>query len=465
MVKRGLLKHNAASLLFCVRLLDVVLWIIAGLLAFWVKFGHLRLNVNYRLIILFGALLIPVIFSCFKVYDPLRGRQFYKHVRRIFFSLCVVMMCLMMLVFSLKVGAHFSRAWVFYCAMIAAVLLVAFRFGLNFFLKILRKRGFNQRRIVIIGAGKIGKKVSQAINEALWSGLRIHVFMDDASDYQEKNIHGFPIIAVPCDLDDYLKQNDINEVWIALPLTAVNRVEEISHRLRFSMVTIRLVPDIFTFNLLNHSVTEIAGVPVVSIKTSPMIGINRWVKATEDRVLALIILVLISPLLLIIAMTVKLTSSGPVFYRQRRISWNGTEFEMLKFRSMPINVEAKTGAVWAQVGENRATKMGAFLRKTSLDELPQFINVLKGDMSIVGPRPERPIFVEQFKQDIPSYMQKHLVKAGITGWAQINGWRGNTDLNKRIEHDLYYIENWTLWFDLKIIFATFFSGFVNKNAY
>ncbi|MGD9153335.1 MAG: undecaprenyl-phosphate glucose phosphotransferase [Gammaproteobacteria bacterium] len=465
MVRRGLLKDNAASLLFCVRLLDVVLWIIAGLLAFWVKFGHLQLNVSYRLIILFGALLVPIVFSCFKVYDPLRGRQFYKHVKRIFFSLVVVMMCLMMLVFSLKIGANFSRIWMFYCAIIASTLLVAFRCCLNFFLKTLRKHGFNQRRIVVIGAGNIGEKVSQAVNDALWSGLCIHMFMDDASDYQRKNVNDIPIITVPKDLDYYLKQNCIDEVWIALPLTAMNRVAEISHKLRFSTVTVRLVPDIFTFNLLNHSVTEIAGVPVVSIKTSPMIGINRWVKAIEDRMLALMVLILISPLLLIIAIVVKLSSSGPVFYRQRRVSWNGVEFDMLKFRSMPVNVEAKTGAVWAQAGENRATKVGSFLRRTSLDELPQFINVLRGDMSIVGPRPERPVFVEQFKQEIPRYMQKHLVKAGITGWAQINGWRGNTDLSKRIEHDLYYIENWSLWFDLKIIFATFVNGFVNKNAY
>lgn len=465
MVRRGLLKDNAASLLFCVRLLDVVLWIIAGLLAFWVKFGNLQLSVNYRLIILFGVFFIPIVFSCFKVYDPLRGRQFYKHVRRIFFALVTIMMCLMMLVFALKMGASFSRIWMLYCAIIASVLLVVFRFGLNFVLKILRKRGFNQRQIVVIGAGNVGEKVSQAINDALWSGLLINMFMDDDPDCQGKDIRGIPIAAVPEDLNGYLKQNGIDEVWIALPLTAAHRMQEILHKLRFSTITVRLVPDIFTFNLLNHSVTEIAGVPVVNIKISPMVGVNRWVKAIEDRVLALVILVLISPLLLIIALTVKLSSPGPVFYRQRRVSWNGAEFEMLKFRSMPVDAEVKTGAVWAQAGENRATKVGAFLRKTSLDELPQFINVLKGDMSIVGPRPERPVFVEQFKQDIPSYMQKHLVKAGITGWAQINGWRGNTDLSKRIEHDLYYIENWSLWFDLKIIFATFFNGFIDKNAY
>lgn len=196
-----------------------------------------------------------------------------------------------------------------------------------------------------------------------------------------------------------------------------------------------------------------------------MRGFNRYIKAIEDRVLSCLILILISPILFLLTIGVKLSSPGPIFYRQKRLSWNGQEFEMLKFRSMPVDAESHTGAVWAKKEDNRATKFGSFLRKTSLDELPQFINVLKGDMSIVGPRPERPEFVEKFKHDIPNYMQKHLVKAGITGWAQIHGWRGNTDLKKRIECDLYYIENWSLWLDLKIIFTTIFKGFIGKNAY
>ena len=174
---------------------------------------------------------------------------------------------------------------------------------------------------------------------------------------------------------------------------------------------------------------------------------------------------LISPLMLVIAIMIKLDSPGPVIYRQERVSWNGRRFKILKFRSMPVNVDEKTGGpVWGHAQQKQPTTVGRFLRKTSLDELPQFFNVLKGDMSIVGPRPERPVFVEKFKSDIPSYMQKHLVKAGITGWAQINGWRGDTSLVKRIEYDLWYIENWSLWLDLKIIFWTLVRGVVNKNA-
>ena len=196
-----------------------------------------------------------------------------------------------------------------------------------------------------------------------------------------------------------------------------------------------------------------------------MDGANRYIKALEDKLLAALILIIISPLLIILALGVKLSSKGPIFYRQERVTWYGKNFHMYKFRSMPVAAENDTGAVWAKAGENRATPFGAFLRKTSLDELPQFWNVLKGDMSIVGPRPERPVFVDKFKDEIPGYMQKHKVKAGITGWAQVNGWRGDTDLNKRIEHDLHYIENWSLWMDIKIIFLTIFKGFIHKNAY
>lgn len=195
-----------------------------------------------------------------------------------------------------------------------------------------------------------------------------------------------------------------------------------------------------------------------------MAGMNQLVKWLEDKVVSSLILLLISPLMIFLALGVMLTSRGPVFYRQERVGLNNKPFHMLKFRSMPVDTE-KTGVHWGGSAAKATTRFGQFIRKTSLDELPQFLNVLKGDMSIVGPRPERPMFVEQFKEEIPDYMKKHMVKAGITGWAQVHGWRGDTDLKTRIEYDLYYIENWSLWLDLKIIVMTVFKGFVNKNAY
>jgi putative colanic acid biosynthesis UDP-glucose lipid carrier transferase len=259
--------------------------------------------------------------------------------------------------------------------------------------------------------------------------------------------------------------HEIDEIWLALPLRAEARMKEILHQLRHLTIPTRYVLDIFSMDLLNHSISDVAGFPVLNIRSTPMVGLNRVIKAFEDRLLASLILIAIAPLMLIIATLVKVSSPGPIFYRQKRVGWNGKEFEMLKFRTMPTNAESQTGPVWATKEDHRATFIGSLLRRTSLDELPQFINVLLGNMSIVGPRPERKIFVEEFKEKVPGYMQKHQVKAGITGWAQVNGWRGNTSLEKRIEYDLYYINNWSLLFDLKIIFLTVFRGFVNRNAY
>ncbi len=329
----------------------------------------------------------------------------------------------------------------------------------------MRSRGLNERRVVIMGAGDLGIKLAETVQQALWTGFRIAGFMDDHAANKHADIHGIPVLQTPEDMGVYMKTHAIDEVWLALPLRAEARMKEILHDLRHHTISTRFVLDIFGLDLLNHSLTELAGFPVLNICSSPMMGVNRLVKAVEDRIVAAAILLLISPLLLVLAIAVKCSSPGPIFYRQKRVGWNGVEFEMLKFRSMPVNAEASTGPVWATSEDKRATWLGSFLRRTSLDELPQFINVLKGEMSIVGPRPERKVFVDEFKEKIPRYMQKHLVKAGITGWAQVNGWRGNTSLEKRIEYDLYYIEHWSLAFDLKIIFLTIFKGFVNRNAY
>ncbi len=250
-----------------------------------------------------------------------------------------------------------------------------------------------------------------------------------------------------------------------MPLKDEQKLREVQYQLRHTMVVQRFIPDTEGFRLLRHGFTQVVGLPALSLNDTPMRGLNRVLKAIEDRGLAALILLLISPLLLVISIAIKIDSRGPVFYIQERVGWNGRNFRMLKFRSMPVGIEASSGPVWARKSGNRATRLGSFLRRTSLDELPQFINVLTGSMSIVGPRPERPEFIHRFKEEIPLYMHKHMVKAGITGYAQINGWRGDTDLRKRIEYDLYYIEHWSLLLDAKIIFFTVIHGFLNPNAY
>jgi Undecaprenyl-phosphate glucose phosphotransferase len=216
---------------------------------------------------------------------------------------------------------------------------------------------------------------------------------------------------------------------------------------------------------LSLTTSNLDGLPVVGLRESPHFGLNVVVKRAMDIVLSLVGIILLSPLLGLIALSVKLTSPGPIFYRQERCGLNGRSFFMLKFRSMRVDAEKQTGAVWARKDDDRRTRFGTFLRRTSLDELPQLINVLMGDMSLVGPRPERPVFIHRFKKTIPNYMARHSVKAGITGWAQVNGWRGDTSLRKRLQYDLYYITHWTPWLDFRIMWMTLFHGLVHRNAY
>ena len=350
--------------------------------------------------------------------------------------------------FLFKSSDDYSRIWFTLWASLALVFLWLERLALYLFLRALRRRGFNLRHVAIVGAGPGAENLKARLAAYGWSGYKISTEVADPT---------------PASLAQ-LATVQVDEVWLALSLSDEAGIRDSLHALRHSTASIRFVPDLFTLSLVNHGVSDVVGVTMYDLSTSPMAGMNQLVKWLEDKVLSFLILSLISPLMLLLALGVKLTSPGPVFYRQERIGLNNKPFAMLKFRSMPVDTE-KAGVQWGGSAAKATSRFGQFIRKTSLDELPQFINVLKGDMSIVGPRPERPMFVEQFKDEIPNYMKKHLVKAGITGWAQIHGWRGDTDLKTRIEYDLYYIEHWSLWLDIRIIFLTLFKGFVNKNAY
>ena len=230
-------------------------------------------------------------------------------------------------------------------------------------------------------------------------------------------------------------------------------------------VDVKLAPDILQYISLSGGVEDFEGIPIISLTESPMYGWNRALKFVFDFIFSIVFLTIASPVMIAVAIAIKLESEGPVIYSQRRMSLDGNPFTLYKFRSMKTGAEDNTGAVWATKDDDRKTKIGEFIRKTSLDEFPQLFNVLQGQMSLVGPRPERPEFVEKFKSDIPKYMLRHKVKSGITGWAQVNGWRGSTSLVKRIEYDLYYIENWSLLLDIKIIWLTLWKGFVNDHAY
>ena len=242
-------------------------------------------------------------------------------------------------------------------------------------------------------------------------------------------------------------------------------MEAILDSLGEETVDIKVVPDLLKFMNLQSGVEDLDGLPIVNLSESPLHGWNIVVKRFSDIIFSSIFIIVSSPFLILLAIIIKFESAGSIIYRQKRVGLDGNIFEMFKFRSMQVGAEDETGPIWASKGDNRRTRLGSFLRKTSIDELPQLFNVLMGDMSLVGPRPERQVFVEEFKKSIPKYMLRLKMKAGLTGWAQVNGWRGNTSLDKRIEFDLYYIKHWSLLLDLKIIFMTFWKGFVNPHAY
>lgn len=465
MEAKRLLRNHSEILSMLVRVVDVLGVVLCGFVLHAAYFPGQDMPQNYRIGILLAGLLVAIVFPLCNVYQPWRGRSIIDLVRPLIIAWLVVIVFLLALVFFSKISIKFSRLWAGFWLLTTPLLLICFRIGLYRILAWLRQRGVNRKRIVIVGAGNLGRQVIQRLKDENWVGLDAIAFFDDNPNLQGQKIHDIEVIGKRDQVAEFASSHRVDEIWITLPLRAEESMKQLLHDLRHTTITIRWVPDIFAFRLLNHSMSEIAGMPLLNLTDTPIQGVNRVLKWLEDKLLAGLILILISPVMLMIAIGVKLSSPGPVFFRQERMGWNNHPFTILKFRSMPVDVEKASGPIWAKAGEKRATSFGSFLRRTSLDELPQFINVLKGDMSIVGPRPERPYFVNKFKDEIPDYMKKHLVNAGITGWAQINGWRGNTDLCKRIEYDLYYIENWSLWFDIKIIFLTLFKGFRHRHAY
>jgi len=463
--RRSILKPHATFFSTVLRICDPAVSVLIGFIAYRAYLRSLDLPEAYVLFLGAGALAIMTLFPLFMLYQPQRGVSLADEVRQLLFAWVLVAALVGGTIFATKSGDAFSRVWVTSWVLGGFAATATLRIAVRLGLRALRRRGFNQRHVVIVGAGELGRTVAERLRGSPWTGFSVTGFYDDDARKLGSSVAGYAVRGSPDLLVSDIAAGGIDQVWIALPLRAERRVREILSGLGEYSVEVRLVPDIYGFHLLNHSVTEIAGLPIISLSETPMSGTNRVVKAIEDYLLATTILVAASPLMVALALCVKASSPGPFFFLQERVTWNGERFRIFKFRTMPLGAEAATGPVWANPGEKRATPFGAFLRRTSLDELPQFFNVLRGEMSIVGPRPERPEFVSRFKQEIPGYMQKHFVKAGITGWAQVNDLRGNTDLRERIRYDLYYIENWSVWFDLRIIALTIMRVLRSRNAY
>ncbi|OIP96388.1 MAG: undecaprenyl-phosphate glucose phosphotransferase [Thiomicrospira sp. CG2_30_44_34] len=398
------------------------------------------------------------------IYQNWQGRNLTSSAYLIIKAWLLTWTFLIVLAFLFKDAEGFSRLAMVTWAIVTLFTLVLYRFLVRRVLGHYRQQGKNSRNIAIVGAGKVGQHLAGLITQNPWLGYKIVGFFDDNPNLSNTNISNFPILGNTLAIQQAAKNHQFDELYICLPLRAEAKIKSLLNELTDTTTIVKFIPDLFSFDLMHAQWTDLKGLPVISVYDTPLNSSTaRMLKRFEDVTLSTLILTLISPIMIALAIGVKLTSPGPVFYRQVRVGWNGKNFNMLKFRSMPVNIE-KDGVQWGSAKTKTNTKFGQFIRATSLDELPQFLNVLLGDMSIVGPRPERDIFVEQFRKQIPRYMQKHMVKAGITGWAQINGWRGDTDLSKRVEFDLHYINNWSLWLDIKIVVLTIFKGFINKNA-
>ena len=314
-------------------------------------------------------------------------------------------------------------------------------------------QGIGVRKVLIAGAGDLGRVVADRILEHRELGYQIIGFVDDKAGGDHLGYRGLPLLGSLTEAADIIGNERIDELYVALPLEEHMKLLDLVESTSREGVDVKVVPDLLQFIALRARLEDLDGVPVINLNDVPLQGVSAFIKRVLDIVISSGALMAMAVPGMIIAWTIKRTSPGPVFYAQERMGLDGKAFTVYKFRTMPVDAESE-GPVWSDDNDSRATRVGSFLRRHDLDEWPQFWNVLVGDMSIVGPRPERPFFVAQFKHRIPQYMLRHKVKAGITGWAQVNGWRGNTSLEKRIEYDLYYIENWSVTLDIKIMWLT-----------
>jgi Undecaprenyl-phosphate glucose phosphotransferase len=326
------------------------------------------------------------------------------------------------------------------------------------------KAGIGLKRVLIAGAGDLGRLVADKVLEHRELGFKVVGFLDDRAAGDHIGYRGLPLLGLLSEADEVIRNEKIDHVYVALPLEEHVKMLGIVEAVNREGIDIHVVPDLLQFIALRARLENLDGVPIISLNDVPLRGFNSVLKRGIDIAISATALLCLGIPLAVIALLIKRTSRGPVFYTQERMGLDGSAFLVYKFRSMYVGAEDDTGPIWARDDDPRCTPVGRWLRKLDLDELPQLWNVLRGDMSLVGPRPERPYFVEQFKHRIPQYMLRHKVKAGITGWAQVNGWRGNTSLEKRIEYDLYYIENWSVGLDLKILWLTLVRGF-HRHAF
>ena len=446
---------------------DLFLIAVCWIWSYWIRF-HLPHVTDVPPFRDYALQLVPILVVwgiAFRTFDLYRPNRLGSRVSEWFDVAkastlgALILVAIMTFVFR---GHEYSRLVIvlFLAQSIVAVSLA--RAALREALRFARRHGYNLRYAIVVGGGEPAAEVLRVLNRRRDLGIFVLGLLSDKREVPE-NVRWLGGIE---DVRAVLDRQQVDIVFIALPHGDASRLTAVLGGIGDDPIAIHLVPDVFSLVPARGGVEEFEMIPFIHLRESRLYGWNRVVKRAFDLVFGTLALVVAAPVMLAITVALKLTSPGPVFYHQERMGVDGRRFRMLKFRTMQVNAEAESGPVWAGPNDPRRTTLGVFLRRTSLDELPQLFNVLHGEMSLVGPRPERPSFVEEFRRRVPGYMLRHKVKAGITGWAQLNGWRGNTSIQKRIECDLYYIERWSLGFDLKILLQTIWYGFrINRNAH
>lgn len=453
-------------------LLDAAIVAISYILAWFLKFqvfednstaGALSMGQYFNML----YFIVPgylVLYSMFHLYTSKRDTKSKYEVSSIVMANAVGIGCFMIVQYLLK-QMHFSREMLLIFVIANTFLMVISRGVIHHILRSLRRKGYNLKHMVLVGYSRAGEEYIDRIMANPQWGYVVCGILDDKVP-RGTVYKGVKVLGEIDNLLIILPENRMDEIAITLSLADYDRLEQIVDWCEKSGVHTKFIPDYNSLIPSKPYTEDILGLPVINIRYVPLTNtVNWWLKRIIDFVGALVVIILSSPVMIGAAIAVKCTSKGPVIFKQERIGLHNKPFKMYKFRSMVQQTDEEEKKGWTVKDDPRVTKVGAFLRRTSLDELPQLFNILKGDMSLVGPRPERPQFVEKFKEEIPRYMIKHQVRPGLTGWAQVNGYRGDTSIRKRVEYDIYYIENWTLGMDIKILFMTLFTGFINKNAY
>lgn len=465
-----MIKENQNYFNFILILADMVTIICALILAWYLRFqtnvfGDVGVSgwgfTYYMVPLIFILPLFLVLYYIFGLYRPRRTKTLISEIGDIIKANFTGLVVLTTLLFLLE-AMDYSRIVLVAFMTLSTIFTIVERMFFRNSLRVIRTRGFNKKHILVVGAGDLAIKFAQRIEENPYIGYNIIGFLDDKLEKGHQILH-FEVIGGFADMESIILNRPLDRVVITISPHEHNLMELVNLCEKQGVKAV-IIPEFSQYFPARPNIDMLDDIPIIDVRYVPLDNLyKKFLKRIFDCVAATLAIIILSPIIVATAVVVKISSPGSVIYKQERVGLNRKNFQIYKFRSM--KEEPDTSQQWTTEDDPRKTRIGTFIRRTSIDEFPQFFNILKGDMSLIGPRPERPVFVEEFREVVPKYMIKHYVRPGMTGWAQVNGWRGNTSIQKRIEHDIYYVENWTLLLDLKIFFLTFIKGFIHKNAY